>query len=234
MLACTATAKALPIERHQHHGKRRTLRVVAESVLLSIERLIAYENAEAGGYWCEVAPDIVTVPFWQAGFCRTLIEAAETVGGFQPYGRDVLDNSAPGQELRIDCIDRRFAERFEADFRRRILPIVRTHWWPLKAGKIRMPFVLRYSRETQASLDPHHDAAMVSFAMTLNADYRGGLLTFPRQHWDSHGVAVGTLVAFPSRVSHVHWVTPVTQGTRYAMTVWLAPSDHPPADAIVP
>ena len=77
------------------------------SVPLSIQRLIAYENAEAGGYWCEVAPDIVTVPFWRAGFCRTLIEAAETVGGFQPYGRDVLDNSAPGQELRIDRIDRR-------------------------------------------------------------------------------------------------------------------------------
>ena len=232
MLACTTPAEALRIERH--NGERRTSRVLAVSVPLSIQRLIAYENAEAGGYWCEVAPDIVTVPFWRAGFCRTLIEAAETVGGFQPYRRDVLDNSAPGQELRIDRIDRRFAERFEADFRRRILPIVRTHWWPLKAGKIRMPFVLRYSPDTQASLDPHHDAAMVSFAMMLNADYRGGLLTFPRQHWDSHGVAVGTLVAFPSRVSHVHWVTPVTEGTRYAMTVWLAPSDHPPADAIVP
>ncbi len=200
----------------------------------TIQRLVAYEDAETRGYWREVAPDIVTIPFWREDFCRTLVEAAETVGGFQAYERDLLNNAAPGQELRIDRIAGQFAKRFEADFRRRIVPIVRTHWWPLKAGKTRMPFVLRYSPDTQPSLDPHHDAAMVSFAMPLNADYRGGLLTFPRQHWDSRDVEVGTLIAFPSRVSHVHWVTPVTQGTRYAMTIWLAPSDQPPADAIVP
>ena len=97
-----------------------------------------------------------------------------------------------------------------------------------------MPFVLRYSPDTQAALDPHHDAAMVSFAMPLNTDYSGGLLTFPRQHWDSREVEVGTLIAFPSRVTHVHWVTPVTSGTRYAMTVWVAAPNQPVADAIVP
>ena len=200
----------------------------------SIERLIAYEDADAGGCWREVAPDIVTIPFWRADFCRTLVEAAEAVGGFEALEHDLLNNAAPGLELRINRIAPPFAERFEADFQRRIVPVIKTHWWPLKTGKTRMPFVLRYSPDTQAALDPHHDAAMVSFAMPLNAGYSGGLLTFPRQHWDSREVEVGTLIAFPSRVTHVHWVTPVTEGTRYAMTVWVAPPNQPPDDAIVP
>ena len=201
---------------------------------LSIQRLIAYEDADADGFWREVAPDIVLIPFWRAEFCRELIDAAESVGEFAPWAPDVRNDAAPGQELRIDRISPRFAERFEAHFQRRVIPIVKTHWWPLKPGRTRMPFVLRYSADTQAALDPHHDAALVSFSIPLNAGYEGGVLTFPRQHWDSREVEVGTLVAFPSRVSHVHWVTPVTAGKRYAMTVWIAASDQPPADPIVP
>ena len=69
--------------------------------------------------------------------------------------------------------------------------------------------------------------------MPLSAGHEGGVLTFPRQHWDSREVEVGTFIAFPSRVSHVHWVTPVTAGTRYAMTVWIAARDQPPPDPIV-
>ena len=201
---------------------------------MSIQRLIAYEDAAAEGYWREVAPDILLIPFWRAEFCRDLIEAAESIDEFAPYAPDVRNKAAPGQELRINRISPHFAERFEAHFQRRVTPIIKTHWWPLKMGKIRMPFVLRYSADTQAALDPHHDAAMVSIAMPLNADYRGGALTFPRQHWDSRDVAAGTMIAFPSRVSHVHWVTPVSAGTRYAMTVWVAASDHPPPDPIIP
>ena len=201
---------------------------------LSIQRLSAYEGADAGGCWREVAPDILLIPFWRVEFCRELIDAAESVGGFQPYALDVRNNAAPGQELRIDRISARLAERFEAHFQRRVIPIVKTHWWPLNTGKTRMPFVLRYSADTQAALDPHHDAALLSFAMPLNAGYRGGVLTFPRQHWDSREVEVGTLIAFPSRVSHVHWVTPVSAGRRYAMTIWVAPTDNPPPDPVIP
>lgn len=194
----------------------------------------AHEDLAASGPWREAAPDILLVPFWKAGFCGALIDAAESVGGFEPYAPDVSNNAAPGQELRIDRIDRQFAQDFESDLRRRLVPVLEAHWWPLKPGKTRMPFVLRYSPETQAGLDPHHDAALVSLAMPLNADYVGGRLTFPRQHWDSRGVDAGTFIAFPGRVSHVHWVTPVSAGLRYALTVWIADADQPPPDAIVP
>lgn len=199
-----------------------------------MQRLITYADAAAHGCWREVAPDILLIPFWNADFCGELIAAAETMDEFRPYAPDVQKNAAPGQELRINRISPKFAENFEADFQARITPIIKTHWWPLNTGKTRMPFVLRYSPDTQSALDPHHDAAMLSFAMPLNHGYDGGALTFPRQHWDSREVPPGTLIAFPSRVTHVHWVTPVTRGTRYAMTVWQATPGDTPHDAIVP
>lgn len=197
-----------------------------------MERLVTYRDAKAGGCWREVAPDILVAPFWRPDFCRDLVRAAALLDEFRPYGPDVENNAAPGQELRIDRISPRFAERFEAHFREDLAPVLRTHWWPLNLGPARMPFVLRYSADSQASLDPHHDAAMVSLAMPLNDGYEGGRLTFPRQHWDSREVGIGCIVAFPSRVTHAHWVTPVTAGTRYAMTCWIAEPSARPDDAI--
>ncbi len=201
-----------------------------------MQRLLTYSDAKAEGCWREVAQDILVMPFWRPDFCQEVVAAAELLDEFQPYGPDVDHNAAPGQELRINRISPRFAEHFEQHFREVVEPVLRVHWWPLNLGKTRMPFVLRYSVDTQASLDPHHDAAMVSLAMPLNhpGAYAGGYLTFPRQHWDSREVEPGCLIMFPSRVTHVHWVTPVTEGVRYAMTCWLADPGSQPDDSIIP
>ena len=196
--------------------------------------LLTYEGAKIQGPWREVAQDILLIPFWSREFCRELIDAAELLDEFVPYGPDVDNNAAPGQEMRINRISPRLAESFEAHFQSVVSPIIRTHWWPLNTGKTRMPFVLRYSPDTQAALAPHHDAAMVSLAMPLNSGYEGGRLTFPRQHWDSRDVEVGHLIVFPSQVTHVHGVTPVTQGVRYAMTCWIASTRDQPHDPIIP
>ena len=150
-----------------------------------MEQLVTYRNATQIGPWREVAENIVVVPFWTAEFCKHVIAAAELLNEFKPYGPDITNNAAPGQELRINRISPRFAENFAAHLSNYLSPILRSHWWPLKLGPIRMPFVLRYSSDTQASLDSHHDAAMVSLAMPLNTGYQGGELTFPRQHWNS-------------------------------------------------
>jgi len=197
-----------------------------------MERLITYENAEADGPWREVASDILVLPFWTREFCDEIIRAADLLNEYRSLESDLKHNAAPGQETRFNRISPRLAENFEAHFRRRVEPILAQHWWPLNLGKNRMPFVLKYSPETQPSLDPHHDAAMVSMAIMLNDGYEGGLLTFPRQHWDSRGVAPGTMIVFPSRVTHVHWVLPVTAGTRYSVAAWVADPSSEPFDPI--
>ncbi len=198
--------------------------------------LLTWANAlAASSCWREAAPDILTIPFLSPEFCAALIAAAEErLDAFGPLPSDVENRAAPGRELRINHIAPEVARQFETHFNKHIAPVLRTYWWPLKLGKTRMPFILRYSPDTQAVLDPHHDAAMVSMAILLNADYEGGELTFPRQHWNSAGVGVGNIIAFPSRVTHVHWVMPVTAGTRYAMAAWVAPPGDNPNDAITP
>ena len=198
-------------------------------------RLQTWEDALAPATcWREAASDILTIPFLRPDFCAELVAAAETVGEFKPLRSDVENKAAPGQELRLNRIDPEIARQFENHFQARIAPILRTHWWPIKLGKTRMPFILRYSPETQATLDAHHDAAMVSMTILLNTQYEGGELTFPRQHWNSDGVGVGDVIAFPSRVTHVHYVLPVTAGTRYAMAAWVATPGDRPDDSIIP
>ena len=222
---------AVPSYRRGSRKRRnKRLQGVRRSVA---NRLLTWEDALVDpGSWREIAPDILLIPFLKPDFCADLIAAAEGVGSFRPLDADVENNAAPGQEMRLNRIDPEIPRQFEAHFRERIEPALRVHWWPLKIGPVRMPFLLRYSPDTQPALDPHHDAAMVSLAMHLNTGYEGGALTFPRQHWDSHALEVGDVVAFPSRVTHVHWVTPVTAGTRYAMTCWLTAPNETPDDAI--
>lgn len=201
--------------------------------LCLVQRLLTYKGARVDGVWREVAPDILLIPFWRPDFCQELIDVAELLDEFKPYAPDVANDAAPGQELRINRISPRLAEYFATHFQDVVSPIIKTHWWPLGTGKVRMPFVLRYSPDTQATLNPHHDSALVSLAMPLNNGYEGGWLTFPRQHWDSREVGVGQLIAFPSRVTHVHGVTAVTRGTRYAMTCWIAAPGEQPDDAVL-
>lgn len=197
-----------------------------------MKQLITYHNAEATGAWQEVANDILVLPFWTEEFCREVIAAAEVMDEFRPLQSDVQNNAAPGQELRFNRISPRFAENFQAHFKRRVEPIVRQHWWPLQLGANRMPFVLKYAPDAQPSLDPHHDAAMISMTIVMNDGYDGGLLTSPRQHWDSRNIRPGTMIVFPSRVTHVHWVLPVTAGTRYSVAAWVVDTSVRPDDAI--
>ena len=197
-----------------------------------IENLLKYQGAKRSGPYKEIADDILLIPFWQEDFCRDVIRATEVLDEFMPYQPDIENDAAPAQETRIDRISPKFAEEFGRHLEEYLFPIIQTHWWPLNKGVTRMPFVLRYSNDTQASLNPHHDAASVSLAMLLNTEYEGGYLTFPRQHWDTRDVPVGHFVAFPSSVTHVHWVSPVTAGVRYAMTCWIAEAKSNPPDAI--
>ena len=197
-----------------------------------MERLVTYDGAEAEGPWREVAQDILTVPFWTPDFCKEVIKASDLLNEYRPLDGDVQRNAAPGQETRFNRISPRFAENFESHFNRRVAPIVRQHWWPLSLGKNRMPFVLKYSPDVQPSLDPHHDASMISMTIVLNDGYEGGLLTFPRQHWDSRGITTGTMVVFPGRVTHVHWVLPVTAGVRYSAAAWVVDPSTEPFDPI--
>lgn len=60
----------------------------------------------------------------------------------------------------------------------------------------------------------------VSWVYYVNDDYEGGHLCFPTFNLDIKPNA-GEIIFFPSSFAYPHYVTPVTQGTRYAIASWL-------------
>lgn len=196
----------------------------------AIDRLnsVDYKDAIQHGYAYDISESILCVPFWQPWFCQLVIEAADEYNDYHPYDADMPGGkgAAPGQECRIGEFSPWLFERYKK------------HWmeylrWPVgeffhvgylfdKGEDIyRMPFVLKYTMDTQTSMDPHHDASTISMAVMLNGDYDGSNLWFPHQRVSNKDVPIGWGTVFPGRLSHWHQATELKSGTRYGFTCWI-------------
>lgn len=184
-----------------------------------LEDLLGYVGACEGGDApepAEVAPDIITMPFWSPRFCALVVRAAEATGGFAPDP----DDPVPGHEVSLAAIAPALYSHLENDIGRRMWPAIR-RWWPLvDYHGLRDAFVIKYAIGAQEELRMHHDVAQVSASIKLNDGYEGGALDFPRQGWNTADLPVGTLVAWPSLVTHPHAGTPLAAGTKYSLTIW--------------
>ena len=182
----------------------------------NLEAILGYQGARADGEAVEVAPDIVAMPFWTAEFCATVLRAAEAAGGFAPQDDDPVGS----YDLSLAAISPRLFEAFENDIGARMWPKIR-NWWPIvDYHGLRDAFVIRYALGEQEELRLHHDVAQVSASIKLNDDYEGAELEFPRQGWTNADMPVGTLVVWPSLVTHPHATRPLVSGVKYSLTVW--------------
>ena len=59
--------------------------------------------------------------------------------------------------------------------------------------------------------------AFVAYIMT---PYAGAALAFPRQGYDNTDQPIGSLLVWPSLVTHPHEATQLASGTKYALTIW--------------
>jgi predicted 2-oxoglutarate/Fe(II)-dependent dioxygenase YbiX len=59
-----------------------------------------------------------------------------------------------------------------------------------------------------------------NIGVKLNDNYEGALLDFPRQNFTNAQLPVGSLLAWPSLVTHPHGSTPITSGVKYSLTIW--------------
>ncbi len=167
----------------------------------------------------EAAPDILVMPFWTPEFCAVLLRAAEVAG---MWASDP-DDPVPGAEVSLFALFPRLAGLLEEDLMTRVWPRLHEHWPEAAATGLHDAFVIRYEPGgSNEGLPLHHDVAQVSATVRLNHGYRGGALSFPRQGWDTAGVPVGHLVAWPSLVTHPHRAEPVQHGVRYGLTIWFA------------
>ena len=98
---------------------------------------------------------------------------------------------------------------------------VMQHQWPLiEFFGLQDAFIIKYHSTGTAELRLHHDLAQISGSVKLNSDYTGAELEFPRQNYTNADVPIGTLLAWPSLVTHPHRSTPITSGTKYSLTLW--------------
>ena len=164
----------------------------------------------------EVGPDLLLVPCWTREFCDALIRAANAVGGFEAHP----DDPVPGHEVSLAAISPRLYETVQNDLGVRIWPQLQTVWPLIDYHGLRDAFVIRYAPGEQEALRLHHDIAQVSATIRLDDSYEGAELNFPRQGYDNRDQPVGSLLAWPSLVTHPHEALPLRGGVKHALTIW--------------
>jgi hypothetical protein len=163
----------------------------------------------------EVAADIFRLPFWTPAFCAAVVRAAELVG-FEPDP----DDPVPGHEVSLASISPVLFAAVQDDIGMRIWPQLQAVWPLIEYRGLRDAFVIRYRAGEQESLRLHQDIGQISGSVRLNDDYAGAALAFPRQAYDNARQPIGSLLAWPSLVTHPHEATQLTSGVKYALTVW--------------
>lgn len=182
-----------------------------------LARVLGYEGAiDPQRSVTEIAPDLVVVPCWTPEFCRALVRAAHAVGGFGPQP----DDPVPGNEISLAAISPALYQAVQDDLGVRIWPQLREVWPLIDYHGLRDAFVIRYAVGEQEELRLHHDVAQVSASVKLDGGYGGGVLEFPRQGASNAEVPVGSLLAWPSLVTHPHRSTPLTSGVKHSLTIW--------------
>ena len=182
-----------------------------------IERLLGYQGAvDNSGDFREVAVEMVAMSCFTPQFCTALIRAAEACGGFDQHP----DDPVPGHELSLSQISPRLFDAVQNDLGVRIWPLLRQKWEHIDYYGLNDAFVIKYEQGHQEELRLHHDIAQVSGSVKLNDSYTGAELEFPRQGYTNADLPVGSLLVWPSLVTHPHRSTPITSGTKYSLTLW--------------
>jgi hypothetical protein len=164
----------------------------------------------------EVANEMFAMSCWTPLFCQALIRAAEAAGGFAAEPGDPV----PGHEISLAMISPRLFEAVQNDMGERIWPQLQQQWPLIDYHGINDAFIIKYQQGGQEELRPHHDVAQVSASIKLNDAYEGAVLEFPRQGANNAALPVGSLLAWPSLVTHPHHSTRITKGTKYSLTIW--------------
>jgi hypothetical protein len=162
-----------------------------------------------------VGPELYQLPFWMSRFCTAVIRAAELIG-FEPDP----DDPVPGHEVSLAAISPALYRAVEADIGIRVWPQLQEQWPLIEYQGLRDAFVIRYLPGEQESLRIHQDIAQISATVRLNDGYEGAALTFPRQGVDNAAQPVGSLLAWPSLVTHPHEAAALRSGVKYGLTVW--------------
>lgn len=164
----------------------------------------------------EVGPEIMSGSLLTRYACDEIIRRSEQVGSWEQLPGDTY----PGQEKRLKEFWPEMYEMIERQLFEEVFPVLNKYWAPLYIPGVKDMFLIKYSPDTQKSLDCHHDSSLVSLSIKLNDGYEGGQLYFYRQDYSNEEIPVGDFIAWPSQVTHGHEGLEVISGTKYSLTIW--------------
>ena len=158
--------------------------------------------------------DMLLVKFMNQSQCERLIEMADDVGDW----KELPDDKFPAQEIRMKQLG--LWDELASHWENHLYPVIEKYWHPIEMYGLRDAFVMRYSTDTQTSLNLHHDASLVTGSVKLNEDYEGADLIFPRHNISNKEIPPGWCILFPGQVTHGHECTELTSGVKYSLTMW--------------
>ena len=161
----------------------------------------------------KLSDDMLLIDFMSADMCQKMISLSE-----KHTFKSLSYDKVKGQELRL----REFGlfEELEEHWNTHIYPVVHEFWNPCHMWGMRDAFLIKYEMDKQRDLPLHNDASLVTGSVKLNDDYNGGELQFPRQKLSNKDIPIGKCILFPGQVTHGHLSTPITEGTKYSLTIW--------------
>lgn len=181
-----------------------------------------------------IGESIAEIPFWKPSFCELIIRASEESGhGFSPLESDLSDyGAAPGMELRMDQFCPELFSMWKQHWNEFIAPFVKEFYrcpymFDRPFDVFRVPFLVKYTMDSQRSMDEHHDTSLLSISIKLTnpKNFQGTDLIFPRQDYSNESLPQGWGTIFPGQLTHPHYADQLRSGTRYGMTGWIRGSD---------
>lgn len=167
----------------------------------------------------EVCDGVFAAKLFTQRFCDELVRTAEDAnlwsGGESVDQRGGFDESYPTRDVFMSQLQ---LESQWAFLLKRIVKAAVPRLYPGGSidGEIRLAFVVRYTMDTQKSLDPHGDHSTVTSSILLNTAYEGGGVRFVKQNCTYRPSEPGTLLLHPGSVlTHRHEGLPITAGRRY-------------------
>lgn len=158
----------------------------------------------------EIGEQIYQFQLFTPAWCAKLIDEFGHQGGWGD------EPDAPLSWKTMPALDAVYGEIVEHHVR----PILEGLWERWRLWRWDPPVVCRQGPGADADMDLRHDAGAVTLIGSLNDGFEGGGIGFPR--WgltvgDAGCVQIGSVVVFPSGVSHEHLACPVTAGQRYTL-----------------
>lgn len=172
---------------------------------------------EEPGQLVEVAPEIYCCPFLTEDFCELLI----ALGNSKPDGWTVntKDRYYSTQDFMLHIQSPELFNPIVEELDRVIWPKI-DKVWSINSIEVSQAFIVKYSQDTQTSLDLHTDSSFITGSIKLNRGYSGANVLFPRQKFNTKDIPVGHIMLFPSQLTHPHYVEKLTSGEKFSLIIW--------------